>query len=56
MNFKLLLEFFNSKGKMRESEQKINKMTDLMNLFEVNEETSNDYKSNNQSNNLYTIN
>ena len=56
MNFKLLLEFFNSKGKMRESEQKINKMTDLMNLFEVNEETSNDYKHYNQNSNMFTIN
>jgi hypothetical protein len=33
MNFKLLLEFLNSKGKMRESEQTIKEMNDLMNKF-----------------------
>lgn len=38
MNFKLLLEYLNSKGKMRESELVINKMNDLMTQFEVEDE------------------
>lgn len=35
MDFNLLLEYLNSKGKMRESEQIINKMTEKMDGFEV---------------------
>lgn len=44
MNFKLLLEFFNSKGKMRASEQILTDMKLLMDRFDYNKFTSENNK------------